>query len=274
MCIRDRWIMYQLDNVTKDFKKYSSTYRFDLMANSIYEFVWNEYCDWYLEIVKNNTTETTKNYLIYSIIRILKICHPIIPFITEEIWSNLYHKKLVDEPGLINSKFPSQIRISKEDDIYERVSVIQEIIKKIRKSRTELGVHPKVNIAAKIIVKNEVINLDITENVKLINNLSGIELSIADDIEFDDHDYIELIDDKFVLYLQIKNMINVKDELNKIENKIMQFNDVINKIDSKLNNKSFIERAPAEIINQNIANRKKIENDILSLESLKNTLSN
>ena len=272
--IFDKWIMYKLDNVTKDFKKYSSTYRFDLMANSIYEFVWNEYCDWYLEIVKNNTTETTKNYLIYSIIRILKICHPIIPFITEEIWSNLYHKKLVDEPGLINSKFPSQIRISKEDDIYERVSVIQEIIKKIRKSRTELGVHPKVNIATKIIVKNEVINLDITENVKLINNLSGIELSIANDIEFDDHDYIELIDDKFVLYLQIKNMINVKDELNKIENKIMQFNDVINKIDSKLNNKSFIERAPAEIINQNIANRKKIENDILSLESLKNTLSN
>ena len=272
--IFDKWIMYKLDNVTKDFKKYSSTYRFDLMANSIYEFVWNEYCDWYLEIVKNNTTETTKNYLIYSIIRILKICHPIIPFITEEIWSNLYQKKLVDEPGLINSKFPSQIRISKEDDIYERVSVIQEIIKKIRKSRTELGVHPKVNIATKIIVKNEVINLDITENVKLINNLSGIELSIANDVEFDDHDYIELIDDKFVLYLQIKNMINVKDELNKIENKIMQFNDVINKIDSKLNNKSFIERAPAEIINQNIANRKKIENDILSLESLKNTLSN
>jgi valyl-tRNA synthetase len=272
--IFDKWIMYKLDNVTKDFKKYSSTYRFDLMANSIYEFVWNEYCDWYLEIVKNNTTETTKNYLIYSIIRILKICHPIIPFITEEIWSNLYHKKLVDEPGLINSKFPSQIRISKEDDIYERVSVIQEIIKKIRKSRTELGVHPKVNIATKIIVKNEVINLDITENVKLINNLSGIELSIANDVDFDDHDYIELIDDKFVLYLQIKNMINVKDELNKIENKIMQFNDVINKIDSKLNNKSFIERAPAEIINQNIANRKKIENDILSLESLKNTLSN
>ena len=272
--IFDKWIMYKLDNVTKDFKKYSSTYRFDLMANSIYEFVWNEYCDWYLEIVKNNTTETTKNYLIYSIIRILKICHPIIPFITEEIWGNLYHKKLVDEAGLINSKFPSQIRISKEDDIYERVSVIQEIIKKIRKSRTELGVHPKVNIATKIIVKNEVINLDITENVKLINNLSGIELSIANDVEFDDHDYIELIDDKFVLYLQIKNMINVKDELNKIENKIMQFNDVINKIDSKLNNKSFIERAPAEIINQNIANRKKIENDILSLESLKNTLSN
>ena len=272
--IFDKWIMYKLDNVTKDFKKYSSTYRFDLMANSIYEFVWNEYCDWYLEIVKNNTTETTKNYLIYSIIRILKICHPIIPFITEDIWSNLYHKKLVDEPDLINSKFPSQIRISKEDNIFERVSAIQEVIKKIRKSRTELGIHPKVNIEAKIIVKNKIFSLDITENIKLINNLSGIKLSIIDDTKFNHHDYIELIDDKFVLYLQIKDMINVKDELDKIENKIIQFKGILDKIDSKLNNKSFIERAPGEIINQNIANRKKIENDILSLESLKNTLSN
>jgi valyl-tRNA synthetase len=272
--IFDKWIMYKLDNVTKDFKKYSSTYRFDLMANSIYEFVWNEYCDWYLEIVKNNTTETTKNYLIYSIIRILKICHPIIPFITEDIWSNLYHKKLVDEPDLINSKFPSQIRISKEDNIFERVSAIQEVIKKIRKSRTELGIHPKVNIEAKIIVKNKIISLDIAENIKLINNLSGIKLSIVDDTKFNHHDYVELIDDKFVLYLQIKDMINVKDELDKIENKIIQFKGILDKIDSKLNNKSFIERAPGEIINQNIANRKKIENDILSLESLKNTLSN
>ena len=272
--IFDKWIMYRLDNVTKDFKKYSSTYRFDLMANSIYEFVWNEYCDWYLEIVKNDMTDTTKNYLIYSIIRILKICHPIIPFITEEIWSNLYHKKFVDETDLINSKFPSQIRISKEDDIDGRVSVIKDIIKKIRKTRTELGVHPKITISSKIIVKNKLINLDIIENINLINNLSGIELSVIDDDEFDDHNYIELIDDKFVLYLQIKNMINISDELNKIEKKIAQFKNILIKIDSKLNNKSFIERAPSEIINQNLANRKKVENDILSFESLKNTLSN
>ena len=108
-------------------------FRFDLMANSIYEFVWYEYCDWYLEIVKNDMTETTKNYLIYSIIRILKICHPIIPFITEEIWKTLYHRKLVDEPDLINSRFPSQIRISKEDNIYEEKHILH-MIKNIRQN--------------------------------------------------------------------------------------------------------------------------------------------
>ena len=69
-------------------------------------------------------------------------------------------------------------------------------------------------------------------------------------------------------------MIDVRDELDKVEKKIQQFKIVLSKIDSKLNNKSFIERAPSEIINQNISNRKKIENDILSLENLKITLSN
>ena len=69
-------------------------------------------------------------------------------------------------------------------------------------------------------------------------------------------------------------MITIRDELDKVEKKIQQFKTILSKIDLKLNNKSFIERAPSEIINQNISNRKKIENDILSLENLKITLSN
>jgi valyl-tRNA synthetase len=151
---------------------------------------------------------------------------------------------------------------------------VKEIIKKVRKTRTELGIHPKVNIASKIVVKDKSIHLDIKDNISLINNLSGVELLIVDNNQSTDDAYIELIDDKFILYLQIKNMINVRDELDKVEKKIQQFKIVLSKIDSKLNNKSFIERAPSEIINQNISNRKKIENDILSLENLKITLSN
>ena len=93
--IFDKWILYSLDNVVSDFKKYTTTYRFDLMANSIYDFVWNEYCDWYLEISKHNMNEITKNHLIFSILRIIKLCHPIIPFITESIWKEFYKCKFV-----------------------------------------------------------------------------------------------------------------------------------------------------------------------------------
>jgi valyl-tRNA synthetase len=265
--------MYKLDYVISDFKKYSSTYRFDLMANSIYDFVWNEYCDWYLEIAKNNTSDTTKKFLIYSLIRILKICHPIIPFITEEIWSELSKNGFVSEDSLTNSSFPSQVRISKESDIDTRVTDIKEMIKKIRKTRTELGIHPKNKFKVEILINNKVLSQDILDNITLVNSLSGIELSIIKKEERESNDFIQLIHNKFSLYLYIKSMINIKDEIKKIGKNIIQLESVLKKIDSKLNNKSFIEKAPSEIINQNVSNRKKISNEILSLENLKSNLS-
>ena len=272
--IFDKWIMYKLDNVVSDFKKYSTNYRFDLMANSIYEFVWNEYCDWYLEITKNNINETNKAFLIYSIIRIVKVCHPIVPFITEDIWNELFKKGFVDERNLISSSFPSQIRISKEDDINSRVNFIKNIIKKIRKTRTELGIHPKEVINTSIYINDSSHTYDIANNINLINSLSSIDLYLVDEKQDAKEGYIDLIDDKYTLYLYLKNMINVDSELSKIDKKISQMKIVLDKVNMKLNNKSFIERAPSDIINQNIANKNKIENDILSLENLRATLTN
>tara|TARA_B100001057_G_scaffold257442_1_gene257651 strand:- start:1150 stop:3906 length:2757 start_codon:yes stop_codon:yes gene_type:complete len=272
--IFDKWIMYKLDNVVSDFKKYTTNYRFDLMANSIYEFVWNEYCDWYLEISKNNINESTKSFLIYSIIRIVKVCHPIIPFITEEIWSELYKKGFVDDARLINSSFPSQIRISREDTINSRVNLLKDIIRKIRKTRTELGIHPKEIFETIIYINEKELMKDVEENTHLINSLANIKLSIIDQKQESANEYIDLIDDKYILYLSLRDMIDIKSELIKIEKKISQMKNILNKVNLKLNNKSFIERAPSEIINQNIANKNKIENDILSLENLRITLSN
>ena len=270
--IFDKWILYKLDSVVADFKKYTTNYRFDLMANSIYDFVWNEYCDWYLEISKNNMNDTTKNNLIFSMIRIIKVCHPIIPFITEDIWKEFYNKKYVSEPMLINSSFPSQIRISKEYDIETRVRNIKDIIKKVRKARAELGIHPKEIIAVKIFIKDSSLIDDITENSDLINNISNIKIETITREE-QSTEFIDLIDNDYILYLKIRNMIDTQAELTKIDKKISELSAIVEKIDVKLNNKDFIERAPSDIINQNISNKKKIENDILSLNSLRKTLS-
>ena len=270
--IFDKWILYRLDNVVADFKKYTTNYRFDLMANSIYDFVWNEYCDWYLEISKNQMNDTTKNNLIFSMIRIIKVCHPIIPFITEDIWKEFYNKGFVTEPMLINSSFPSQIRISREYDIESRVLKIKDIIKKVRKARAELGIHPREVFDVKIFIKDASLQDDITENSNLVNEMSNIKIEMISQTE-KNTEFIDLIDDDYTLYLKIRNMIDTQAELRKIEKKINELSGIIEKIDAKLNNKDFIERAPSDIINQNISNKTKIENDILSLNSLKNTLS-
>jgi valyl-tRNA synthetase len=227
-----------------------------------------------LEIAKNNISDTTNKFLIYSLIRILKICHPIIPFITEEIWSELFKNKFVSEDSLTNSSFPSQIRISKENDINIRVTDIKEIIKKIRKTRTELGIHPKNKFKAEIFINDKALSEDIHDNLMLVDNLSGINLSIINDTQTESNDYIEIIDIKFTLFLYIKNMINISDEIIKIEKNIFQLKSVLMKIDAKLNNKNFIEKAPSDIINKNVSNHKKISNEILSLENLRSNLSN
>ena len=270
--IFDKWILYRLDSVVADFKKYTTNYRFDLMANSIYDFVWNEYCDWYLEISKNQMNDATKNNLIFSMIRIIKVCHPIIPFITEEIWKEFYNKNFVSESMLINSSFPSQIRISKEYDIESRVDNIKEIIKKIRKTRAELGIHPKEIIDVKVFIKDKSLLSDVNDNSCLINEMSNVRTEVIPEEE-ENSEFIDLIDDDYTLYMKIKSMIDAKSELAKIDKKISELRGIVEKINMKLNNKDFIERAPSDIINQNISNKTKIENDILSLKSLRNTLS-
>ena len=181
-------------------------------------------------------------------------------------------KGFVTEPMLINSTFPSQIRISKEYDVESRVENIRDIIKKIRKTRTELSIHPKEIISVKIYINESNLIKDVEEHSELINNMTNIKLGIAAKKE-EDSDYIDLIGENYTLYLKIKNMIDANEEMIKIDKKITDLASIVNKIDQKLNNKKFIERAPSDIINQNISNRAKIENDILSLRNLRDTLS-
>ena len=102
--------------------------------------------------------------------------------------------------------------------------------------------------------------------------MTNIKIDITDQKD-ENMDYIDLIDENYILYLKIRSMIDADEETAKIDKKITDLSGIVNKIDQKLNNQKFIERAPSDIINQNISNRAKIENDILSLRSLRDTLS-
>ena len=147
-----------------------------------------------------------------------------------------------------------------------------DIIRKIRKIRAELSIHPKAIINVKIYIDESNLVKDITQHFDLINNMTNIKIEITDQKD-ENIDYIDLIDENYTLYLKIRSMIDADEETAKIDKKITDLSGIVNKIDQKLNNKKFIERAPSDIINQNISNRAKIENDILSLRNLRDTLS-
>ena len=122
---------------------------------------------------------------------------------------------------LINSTFPSQIRISKEYDVESRVENIRDIIRKVRKIRTELSIHPKEIISVKIYINESNLIEDIKEHSELINNMANIKLEVADK-KVEELDYIDLIGENYTLYLKIKNMIDANEEMIKIDKKITE----------------------------------------------------
>ena len=131
------------------------------------------------------------------------------------------------------------LAISKEYDIESRVENIRDIIRKIRKIRAELSIHPKEIINVKIYINESNLVKDIAQHSDLIDNMTNIKIEITD--QKDEYiDYIDLIDENYTLYLKIRSMIDADEETAKIDKKITDLSDIVDKIDHKLNNKKFI----------------------------------
>ena len=174
----EKYLLIKLDNIVTEYKRNCTTYRFDLMASSLYSFIWNEYCDWYLEISKvqiHDGNEYSKSFLLYTLQIILKLCHPIIPYITEEIWSEMYKLDYTKESLLMNSKFPSQQKIFNDIEIEREIEIVKDIINSIRKTRSDLNIHPKTLLDIYCISDKENLLANIKNNKNIIHSLSKVK---------------------------------------------------------------------------------------------------
>ena len=174
----EKYLLIKLDNIVTEYKRNCTAYRFDLMASSLYSFIWNEYCDWYLEISKvqiHDGNEYSKSFLLYTLQIILKLCHPIIPYITEEIWSEMYKLDYTKESLLMNSKFPSQQKIFNDIEIEREIEIVKDIINSIRKTRSDLNIHPKTLLDIYCISDKENLLANIKNNKNIIHSLSKVK---------------------------------------------------------------------------------------------------
>ncbi len=273
----EKYIIIRLDELVTEYKRHCTSYRFDLMANSLYSFIWNEYCDWYLEIAKieiEQGNEYTKNVLIYILQIILKLCHPIIPYITEEIWKEMIKFDYTADKILMNAKFPSQQKVFKDESITSEVELLKKLVNVIRKTRSDLNVHPRTLIDIYCIFSDNMFEVFLKNNEKIISSLvksNGININNTD---YDINECITLSIDELKLYVPIKKIINIDKEKLRLEKDLNNLTNNLNKIELKLNNKSFIEKAPAEIIQSNFNKQKYFQKEINSLKELIECLSN
>ena len=251
----DRWIRSRAQKVIREVRSSIDTYRFNDAATGLYTFVWREFCDWYLELVKPNlygkvTTfdnQATRATLLRTLTDILKLLHPITPFVTEELYQRL---PVRDAESVMIAPFPVFDETEVDEESEAGMDMIMGIVDTVRNIRGETYIQPHVKVAA-VIRAGEMRPL-LEEYGTYIKDLAKVE-----DLSFTDGDAPEQaaigLYKGVEVFVPLKGVIDTAKELARIGKELAKIEDDMGKLYNKLNNRSFREKAPEEVFAKNEA---------------------
>jgi valyl-tRNA synthetase len=271
----DRWIVSALQRTEAEVERAFADYRFDLAAKAIYEFVWDQYCDWYLEIAKvqiqtGNEAEqrATRRTLLRVLETILRLAHPIIPFITEEIWQTIapmteLKDKSRGTDSIVLQVYP-KADLEKIDAQAEAwVATLKTAVEACRSLRGEMGISP----ASKVPLIAAGDNSLLATYAPYLKSLAKLE-NVAIVAELPEADAPVMLAGDFKLMLKVE--IDIAAEKERLGKEIARLQGEIAKANGKLNNESFVARAPAAVVEQEKA---RVAEFSTSLEKLTAQLS-
>lgn len=282
----DLWILSLLQKTIDKCHQHFKSYRFDLLANTLYEFIWHEYCDWYLELSKTvlydkNTLPPVRRgtcrTLSHVLIRILKLLHPIMPFITEAIWQRVSKLNSENSETIVLSKYPEVDSQFINSNIENEVEWLKKVIQAIRTIRSEMTIAPSKEIP--LILQN------ITPNLQ--ERIEKYKTPLTNLCKLSDISYIQphtiapvsasAIINELEILIPIEGLIDKQSELSRLEKELVKIDKDIVFAESKLNNPTFTSKAPSNIIEEikeKLTNAKDAKNKLLShqakIMSLKN----
>lgn len=270
----DKWILHKLNETVKNIENKLQNFEIGLYSEEIYEFIWNEFCDWYLEMIKPrlysddfNTKNDGINVLLYVLDKILKLLHPIMPFITEEIYQHLPTK----DEALIISKWPKYNEEFNFEEEFLKIEYTKDIIKSIRNIRAEMNIPNKKKTNTLYYTEDEFSKDAIESNAEHIKHLGNSEsLKFVDKKEINPEDYTNLIIRKSEIFLPISELIDKEKELERLNKEKEKVLSEINRVDSKLKNEGFVNKAPKELIDKE---KEKRETFLVMLDNLENQIS-
>ena len=266
----DRWIVSTLQRTEAEVEKAFTDYRFDLAAKAIYEFVWDEYCDWYLELAKVQVQQgtdaekrATRRTLLRVLETILRLAHPIMPFITEEIWQTIGPMSGKTGASIMLEAYP-QAQPSKIDDVAEGwVSLLKQAVDACRSLRGEMSISPAARVP--LIAVGDATQLALyAPYLKALAKLEDV--TIVD--ELPEADAPVMIVEEFKLMLKVE--IDLAAEKERLSKEVSRLEGEISKANAKLGNESFVARAPTAVVEQEQARAAEFS---ANLEKLKSQLA-
>lgn len=247
--LADKWILTELNTTIQTVTRQYEKYDVGMVCNSCYEFIWNKFCDWYIEASKSNlyaeeeTKNTTLNVLVYVLDKILKMLHPIMPFVTEKIYLELPNH---DESIMI-SKFPE---VNKELNFNSSAKVmheVMEIVKNIRNVRKSMNVADNVKTNLYVVTTNR----EIKNNIEMLKKLAnGKEVVCYKDESKVPANSTVCVKDLLKVFIPNLDMVNPEEEKIRLNNELKRVESEIERANRMLNNAGFVAKAPKALIEQ------------------------
>ena len=253
--IVDRWILDRLSRTAADVNQALADFRFDVAADRLYHFFWHEYADWYIELIKPHLRPDaperagTVAVLLEVHDRILRLLHPIIPFVTEELWQHL--PRTAGDPQTISlAAFPGEVPEWKDEGAVAELEALQEAVTTIRTVRAERAVPPSRKIAAIIDEHDEARRRMLQGQARYISLLAGLErLDFRSDVEMDP-DTVKRVLPHADIYVPLAGIVDRRAEIEKLQKELAAVSQETSALQGKLANASFVERAPASLVQQ------------------------
>ncbi|MCB9027237.1 MAG: valine--tRNA ligase [Bdellovibrionaceae bacterium] len=257
----DKWIIYKMSKCIEDVDAALNNYRFSDAANAVYTFAWHEFCDWYLEFIKpviygedNAEKAATQKVLAETLNRLMRLLHPFIPFISEEIYQKLPIKGeacIVDSyPTLKNDK--EWLSLGVENIAFE-VDLVREVITAVRNIRGENRIKPGEKITVRLVVKDDDGQKILSANkvaIMTLSRLESCEIGEAGSLSKCAVTPIKLRNIEVEVIVPLEGLVDFDEEINRLNKTIEKTQKEISTLSNRLENKNFVENAPAEVVEQ------------------------
>ncbi|WP_455661941.1 valine--tRNA ligase [Pradoshia sp.] len=276
--VADKWILTRLNETIETVTRLADKYEFGEVGRALYNFIWDDFCDWYIEMAKlplygedEAAKKTTRSILAYVLDQTMRLLHPFMPFITEEIWQNLPH----EGESITLASWPVVRDELTDEKASDEMKLLVEIIRTVRNIRAEVNTPLSKKIKLSLKAKDAETMAVLEKNRSYIERFCNPEeLTIGTDIPADDKAMTAIVTG-VELILPLQGLLNIEEELKRLQKELDKWKKEVERIEKKLGNEGFMKKAPEKVIEEERAKladymekREAVQNRLKDLEEL------
>lgn len=257
--VADRWILTRLNETIEDVTRLVGAYEFGEVGRALYNFIWDDFCDWYIEMAKlplygddEAAKKTTRSILAYVLDQTMRLLHPFMPFITEEIWQHLPHEGV----SITQTSWPEVRQDLHDEDSVKQMNLLIEVIRAVRNVRAEVNTPMSKEVDIFMKPANEQVAHVLVNNQTYLDKFCRPrQLTIDVALKAPEKSMSSVVSN-VELFFPLEGLLNIEEEMERLEKELEKLNKEVERVQKKLSNEKFVSKAPAHVVEEERAKEK------------------